>query len=121
MKTALTPERKVEKLIPRWEINRHAEGYKWGIDQNWGRMAKMGFWAQKKDSLLRIHHVLAKTEKSCSKKKVAFAQIIITQNIRPRNTFRPNVKTPLARKQIFLGGWSQWESCSPGYSVYMPH
>jgi len=25
-KTALTPERKVEKSIPRWEINRHAEG-----------------------------------------------------------------------------------------------
>ena len=25
-KTALTPERKVEKLIPRWEINRHAKG-----------------------------------------------------------------------------------------------
>ena len=25
-KTAVTPERKVEKSIPRWEINRHAEG-----------------------------------------------------------------------------------------------
>ena len=25
-KTAVTPERKVEKPIPRWEINRHAEG-----------------------------------------------------------------------------------------------
>ena len=25
-KTVVTPERKVEKLIPRWEINRHAEG-----------------------------------------------------------------------------------------------
>ena len=25
-KTAVTPERKVKKLIPRWEINRHAEG-----------------------------------------------------------------------------------------------
>ena len=24
--TAVTPERKVEKSIPRWEINRHAEG-----------------------------------------------------------------------------------------------
>ena len=24
--TALTPERKVEKWFPRWEINRHAEG-----------------------------------------------------------------------------------------------
>ena len=26
METAVTPERKVEKLFPRWEINRHAEG-----------------------------------------------------------------------------------------------
>ena len=25
-KTALTPERKVEKSIPRWEMNGHAEG-----------------------------------------------------------------------------------------------
>ena len=25
-KTAVTPERKVEKTIPRWEINSHAEG-----------------------------------------------------------------------------------------------
>ena len=25
-KTAVTPERKVKKLIPRWEINRHAKG-----------------------------------------------------------------------------------------------
>ena len=25
-KTAVTPERKVKKSIPRWEINRHAEG-----------------------------------------------------------------------------------------------
>ena len=46
-KTAVTPERKVEKLIPRWEINRHAEGYKWVIDQNWGRMAKIGNLDQK--------------------------------------------------------------------------
>ena len=27
--TAVTPERKVEKSIPRWEINRHVEGSKW--------------------------------------------------------------------------------------------
>ena len=53
--TAVTPERKVEKLFPRSEINRHAEGKKWVIDQNWGRMAKIEFldqktkfWAQKK-------------------------------------------------------------------------
>ena len=38
--TAVTPERKVEKSIPRWEMNRHSEDYKWVIDQDWGRMAK---------------------------------------------------------------------------------
>ena len=54
-KTAVTQEQKVEKSIPRWEITGHAEGYKCVIDQNWGRMAKIGFldqklrfWAQKK-------------------------------------------------------------------------
>ena len=26
METAVTPERKVEKSFPRWEINRHVEG-----------------------------------------------------------------------------------------------
>ena len=88
MKTAVTPERKVKKSFPRWEMNGLSEGYKQAVDQIWGRMAKNGFfgqkprfWAQKKRSLLRIHGVLATTGKSCSKKKVAFAQIIITQNI----------------------------------------
>ena len=38
-KTAVTPERKVEKLFPRWEMNGHSEGYKRAVDQNWGRMA----------------------------------------------------------------------------------
>ena len=33
-KPAVTPEQKVEKSIPRWEMNGHAEGYKWVIDQN---------------------------------------------------------------------------------------
>ena len=46
-KTAVTPERKVEKSIPRWEINGHSEGYKWVIDRNWGRIAKIGFLDQK--------------------------------------------------------------------------
>ena len=86
--TAVTPERKVEKWFPRWEINRHAEGLKWVIDQNWGRMAKVGFlgqklkfWAQKRHTLFDSNHVLATTEKSCSKKKVAFAQIIKGGNV----------------------------------------
>ena len=54
-KTAVTPERKVEKWLPRWNMNGLSEGYKRAIDQNWGRMAKIGFldqkpkfWAQKK-------------------------------------------------------------------------
>ena len=46
-KTAISPERKDQKSIPRWEINRHAEGYKWVIDQNWRCMAKIGFFGQK--------------------------------------------------------------------------
>ena len=32
METAVTPERKVEKSFPTWEINCHAEGEKWVID-----------------------------------------------------------------------------------------
>ena len=59
-KTAVTPEREAEKSIPRWEINRQAEGYKWVIDQNWRHMAKIGFldqksrfWAQKKTHFWR--------------------------------------------------------------------
>ena len=86
--TAVTPERKVKKSFPRWEINRHAEGSKWVIDQNWGRMAKirffgqkLKFWAKKKESLLYPNHVLATTEKSCAKKKVAFSQIIKGENV----------------------------------------
>ena len=54
-KTAITRKQKEEKLILRWEMNRLSEGYKRTIEQNWGRMAKIGFlgqkprfWAQKK-------------------------------------------------------------------------
>ena len=36
---------------------------------------------KKRHPLFARNHVLATTGKSCSKKKVAFAQIIITQNI----------------------------------------
>ena len=39
--TAVTPEQKVEKLLPRWEMNGLSQGYKRAVDQNWGRMAKM--------------------------------------------------------------------------------
>ena len=51
-------------------------------------MAKIGFldqkpkfWAKKKESLFAHNHVLATTEKSCLKKKVAFAQIIKGENV----------------------------------------
>jgi len=36
---------------------------------------------KKNVTLLEVHHVLAMPGKSCSKKKVVFVQIIITQNI----------------------------------------
>ena len=39
------------------------------------------FGPKKRESLFRIHHVLATTEKSCSKKKRAFAQIIKGGNV----------------------------------------
>ena len=51
-------------------------------------MEKIGFLdqkpkylAQKKHTLLRANHVLATTGKSCSKNKVAFAQIIKGGNV----------------------------------------
>ena len=39
------------------------------------------FGPKKKEPLLGIHHVLATTGKSCSKKKSAFAQIIKGGNV----------------------------------------
>ena len=69
-------------------MNGLSEGYERAVDQNWGCIAKIGFfgqkprfWAQKKHTLLNGNHVLATTGKSCSKKKVACAQKIVTQNI----------------------------------------
>ena len=47
METAVTPERKVEKLFPRWEMNGLSEGYEQAVDQNWGRVAKIGFFGPK--------------------------------------------------------------------------
>ena len=43
-KTAITRKRKVEKLIPRLEMNRLSERYKQAVDHNWGCMAKSGFF-----------------------------------------------------------------------------
>ena len=47
-KTAVTPEWKVGKSFPRWEMNGHSEGYKRTVNQNWGCMAKIGFFGEKK-------------------------------------------------------------------------
>ena len=47
--TAVTRERKVEKSFTMWEMNGHSEGCKWAVDQNWGRMAKIGFLAKNRD------------------------------------------------------------------------
>ena len=64
-------------------MNGLSEGYKRAVDQNWGLMAKIGFFGQKprfwaKKPLPNGQHVLATTGKSCSKKKVAFFQINIS-------------------------------------------
>ena len=84
-KTAITRKRKVEKSILRWEMNGLSEGYKWAVDQNWQKsdfLAKnRNFGPKKRESLFSPNHVLATTEKSCSKKKVAFAQIIKGENV----------------------------------------
>ena len=54
-KTAVSREQKVKKSISRCAMNPLSEGYKRVVDQNWGRMAKIGFfdpkpkfWVQKK-------------------------------------------------------------------------
>ena len=82
-------ERKVEKTLPWWEMNGLSEGYKQAVDQNWGHMTKIGFLGKKTKFLAKKkhplpkpgRHVLATTGKSCSKKKVAFAQIIKGGNV----------------------------------------
>merc|ERR1719195_564109 len=83
--------------------------------KSWVVWQKSDFWAKnrnfgpkKRHSLFNSNHVLATTEKSCSKKKGPFAQIIKGGNVilgdffgvrpifRPKTTFRPNVKTPVS-------------------------
>ena len=67
------------KWLLRWEMNDLSKGYKQSVDQNWGRVVKIGFFgqklrfrAQKKHTLLSPNHVPATTGKSCSKKKLPF-------------------------------------------------
>ena len=50
----------------------------------------------KKHPLFQVHHVLATTGKSCSKKKVAFSQSNISLFFGQKTTFRPNVKTAVS-------------------------
>ena len=54
-------------------------GVVWQKSDFWTKNRNFG--PKKKESLLRAHHVLATTGKSCSKKKVAFAQIIKGGNV----------------------------------------
>ena len=86
--TAVTPERKVEKSISRWEMNRHSEGYNGSLTKIGVVWQKSDFWTKNRNfgpktrrSLFDPNHVLATTEKSCSKKKRAFAQIIKGENV----------------------------------------
>ena len=86
-----------------------SEGYKPAVDQNWGCMAKFGFFgpkprfrAQKKLSLLDPNHVLATTGKSCSNKKVAFSKINISLLINFGCFF--GIKCFFPKKTLF--GWT---------------
>ena len=82
-KTAVTPERfQGGKLTV---IPRAKNGSSTKIGVLWQKsdfLAKnRNFGPKKRRSLLGIHHVLATTGKSCSKKKSAFAQIIKGENV----------------------------------------
>ena len=66
-------------------MNDLSKGYKQSVDQNWGRVVKIGFLgqklrfqAQKKHTLLSPNHVPATTGKNCSQEKVAFSQTNIS-------------------------------------------
>ena len=72
--TAVTLERKVEKSFPRWEMNGHSEGYKWAVDHNWGRVAKIGFLGQipKNIHFLTLTMFWPRPEKVVQRKKLPF-------------------------------------------------
>ena len=86
--TAVTPERKVEKsliggkltVMPRAKNGSSTKiGVIWQKSDFWAK--NQNFGPKKRESLLVTHHVLATTGKICSKKKVAFAQIIKGGNV----------------------------------------
>ena len=79
--TAVTPERKVEKSFPRWEMNGLSEGSERAVDQSWGRMEKSDFprfWAPKKDHFCTLTMLWPRPEKVGQRKKVVFSQINIS-------------------------------------------
>ena len=73
---------KSQKLPPRWEMNNGlSEGYKRGIDQNLGRMAKIGFfvlkrtfWAQKKAHFLILTMFWPQSERVVQRKKLPLSK-----------------------------------------------
>merc|ERR1719192_2435820 len=86
--TAVTPERKVEKSFQGGKLtvmSRAKNGSSTKIGVVWQKsdfLAKnQNFGPKKEVPLLYSNHVLATTEKSCSKKKGPFAQIIKGENV----------------------------------------
>ena len=86
-----------------------SEGYKRDIDQKWGSIANIGFFARKprfrapkKHPLLDSNHVLGTTGKSCANKKVLFSQIDISLSFTKfRVFFRKRKNEFLAKITLF--------------------
>ena len=90
-------------------MNRLSESYKRAVDQNWGGVAKIGFFgqkprfrAQKKHTLHAGHHIKATTGKSCAKEKVPFSKINISL---------------LAKEPEIFWGDPNWKVVAPGEMV----
>ena len=72
-------ERRAEKSLPRLEMNGLSEGYKRTVNQNWGRMAKIGFFGQNLDfgPKISVHFLILtmlwpRPEKVVQRKKLPF-------------------------------------------------
>ena len=82
METTLTRKRKVEKSIPRCEMDCLSEGYRRPLTKFGVVWQNTDFWAEnrvfglKKDSSLNFNHVLATTGKNCINKKYPFPKYI---------------------------------------------
>ena len=88
-KAALTQERKVAKLFPRWEINGLSEGYKQAIDQYWGLC-----FGHNRKKLFKKKGWLFPNKYQSLKKFWVF--LGIKRIFGQKNTFRPNVKTAVS-------------------------